>query len=325
MGDRLPRVDTLESVALLLRAYKKIFNGEMLDALYYINKAIELEPNFNLPYFIKGIILMCLGDVKKASEIFEMLIKKGSKNPLDWIYLGECYTAIGNCEEAIKCYKNASSESEKLISSAILEILCLESLGEYETSLEIIDKVLSQYPKMLSFWIKKVEILLHLGEYEKALLTIDEALKLNPEHKLALFYKALILSRLGRLKESLEIFKKLIDKYNIKWLEALRHAARVAIYLGEYETAEKYLKKGLEIRDDDTELLFNLGVVLAEKGKSEEAIKYFEKVLSLHPGYTLALLRIANIYERLGKLDKAVEYYNKVYAQIMPKENNDLE
>ncbi|ACV24648.1 hypothetical protein [Methanocaldococcus fervens] len=49
------RINTLEAVINVLKAYEELFNGNLIKALYYIDKSLELEPDFHLALFLKGL------------------------------------------------------------------------------------------------------------------------------------------------------------------------------------------------------------------------------------------------------------------------------
>ncbi|WP_423793247.1 tetratricopeptide repeat protein [Methanocaldococcus indicus] len=308
---KYPRISSLEATTYVLRAYRMLYEGKLLEALYYINEALELEEDFKLALFLKGLILQALGEIEKAKECFELLCKE-SKNPIDWMFLGQCYAMSGDCSSALKCYDKSLEVSSNFLSGYILKILCLENLGEYEKVLDEIDKLLVKASNSVPLYLKKAEILKRMGKYEDALDTVNRGLKIYPYHKSLLFLKGLLLFRLGHFKESAETFKTLIDKLGAYWLETLKYGAEVMTIIGDYETAEKYIDRALKIRDDDIELLYQKGIILMYKNELEEALKYFKKILKLDPNYLKAILRIANIYERLGKLNEAIEYYNKL-------------
>lgn len=104
---RTPRVDTLEAVANVLRAYRELFEGNLIKALYYVDKALELEPDFYLALFLKGLALSAKGEIKEAITTFEELLSYESKNPITWVFVGQLYGMSGNCDEALKCYNKA--------------------------------------------------------------------------------------------------------------------------------------------------------------------------------------------------------------------------
>ncbi|NPB03339.1 MAG: tetratricopeptide repeat protein [Thermotogae bacterium] len=50
-----------------------------------------------------------------------------------------------------------------------------------------------------------------------------------------------------------------------------------------YEEAERLLKKALDERPNDEELLYNLGLVYEMRSKEEEASEIYRRIIELHP------------------------------------------
>ncbi len=61
----------------------------------------------------------------------------------------------------------------------------------------------------------------------------------------------------------------------------------------EKETFESELKKVNRLRPNNADVLFNLGVISAERGKIEEANNYYDRALTINPNYINALLNKA--------------------------------
>jgi tetratricopeptide (TPR) repeat protein len=306
-----PRVDALEATTNVLKAYRELFEGNLLKALYYIDKALELEPDFCLALFLRGLILTAKGEIREAIESFENLMCGESKNPISWIFLGQLYGMSGNCEDALKCYNKALGIENRFPSAFLLKTICLEFLGEYDELLKTYDDILAHTKNFVPMWVKKAEILSKLGRYEEALLCLDKALNLKPHDKNALYLKGVLLKRMGKVKEALRCFKKLIDELNVRWIDAIRHAVSLCLIVGEFKDTERYIDMGLKIREDDVALWYFKGELFERLGKLDEALKCYEKVIELQPHYVKALLSKARIHEKKGEVEEAIKYYNK--------------
>ncbi|XRO77038.1 tetratricopeptide repeat protein [Methanocaldococcus sp. 10A] len=279
----LPRVNALEATTNVLKAYRELFNGNLLKALYYIDKALELEPDFRLALFLKGLILTAKGELNEAIKIYEELAYFGTKNPIVWTFLGQLYGISGKCEDALKCYDKALGIENRFPCAFLLKTICLEFLGEYEELLKTYDEILSYAPKFVPMWVKKAEVLRKLGRYEEALLCLNRALELKPYDKNALYLKGVLLKRMGKPKEAVECFKKLIDELNVKWIDAIRHAVSLMLALGDLKDAERYINMGLEMREDDVYFIYYKGELYERLGELDKAIECYNRVLNLFP------------------------------------------
>ncbi|WP_456472399.1 tetratricopeptide repeat protein [Methanocaldococcus sp.] len=313
MDRQTKRVQVLEAVTYALKAYRELFEGNLVNALYYCDKSLELEPDFNIPLFLKGLILFSIGKCDEAIKTFESLIKKGSENPITWMFLGQLYAISGSCPNALKCYENALGIENKFIPAKFLKLLCLESLGKYDLLLEEYNNILIIAPKLKILWVKKADILRKLGRYDEAIYCLDKALQYDKYDINALYLKGVILKRMNKFEEAYNVFKILIDELNVKWVDALRHMASICLTIGKFDEAIKYSKEGLKIMPKDATFLYYIGKAYERLKEYDKAVEYLNKCIKEKPTYIKAMLSLAKIYEELGDYENSVKLYNKIH------------
>ena len=59
--------------------------------------------------------------------------------------------------------------------------------------------------------------------------------------------------------------------------------------MGEVDMYQNLITKALEIEPNNVDLIFNLGVVNADKGDHEKAVNYYNKAIAMDPSYTKAI------------------------------------
>jgi tetratricopeptide (TPR) repeat protein len=181
-------------------------------------------------------------------------------------------------------------------------------------------------------WIKRGRELLDRGKYDQALKFYDTVIENNSERSEileALERKAEIYYIQNNLTQALEIYKKLVSKYeSIEEKFALAQVFRLMgnIYnsLNEPKLAIETYKKCLKIHEthlDPSEelffLLYDLGDLYYKSGNYIEALKIYKKVLKLREeqgpleGFAEDFSSIARIYFKLKKYYKSTEYYKK--------------
>jgi tetratricopeptide (TPR) repeat protein len=79
-----------------------------------------------------------------------------------------------------------------------------------------------------------------------------------------------------------------------------------AVWDQDWEVAEKYYRKALEIMPDQTIALTSLGLALFEQKKFDEALIFYTKAAQLSPNEPLAYEKMARIYARMGQVKKAI-------------------
>lgn len=96
------------------------------------------------------------------------------------------------------------------------------------------------------------------------------------------------------------------SKENLSWTQVMIGAK----YLDqkEYDQAEEYFSRAVEIKPDYYLALEHLAEVKAIKGNNEEAISLYEKTLELTPKPEF-YVALANLYENQGNNEKAQELY----------------
>lgn len=179
------------------------------------------------------------------------------------------------------------------------------------------------------------------GQYEKAKNALEEGVRLCKQyHPQKTLYLGWILSLLARtyrdlgeydkaknsLRESLELYPTL-DPSNNKHPCALIHLGVVYCYLSQYELAEKFIKRNLEINlkgypennINATWALNELGRVYCGLKKYDKAKKLLEKNLDIYSKYYgESHIRISSVLRQLGDIylleknwQKAQKYFEQ--------------
>ena len=99
--------------------------------------------------------------------------------------------------------------------------------------------------------------------------------------------------------------------------------------MGEVDQYQKLISKALEIEPNNVDLIFNLGVVNAEKGNYEDAISYYNKVITIDLNYTKAYLNAAALIldkegpmiEEMNSLGTSTADYNRYDELKIEREN----
>jgi tetratricopeptide (TPR) repeat protein len=81
---------------------------------------------------------------------------------------------------------------------------------------------------------------------------------------------------------------------------------------GNYELADAYFDKALEMDDSTTGVWLNLGTARFRSGKLDEAERYYRKALELNPKNPAAMSNLASLCEMTGKLKEALRLNKKI-------------
>jgi protein O-GlcNAc transferase len=135
----------------------------------------------------------------------------------------------------------------------------------------------------------------------------------NPEGWMR--YGALLCAS-NRWEESKEILEKALGLTPTGWvLEAVLYYLGISLtYLEEYEKAEEYLKRVVEITNKPRNAWFNLGFLYENWGKPDEAIKAYKESLIADPDFIKAWGAIGRVYEENGQFDEAEATYRNILS-----------
>lgn len=157
---------------------KGLFNdGEIEKAFKNFNKAILLNNEFALAYFVKAEALIEIYEADDAEKCINKYLKLVPNDPKAYWKLVDIHDLTGDFD---KC------------------IYYCEKLLEYDNQNAII-------------YLKKGEFLTILNDFKKALDCFDICLKLNPNNYDALCDKASVLLSLCNKEEALELYNRAIE------------------------------------------------------------------------------------------------------------------
>ena len=254
-------------------------------ALYYFNRAIELDPTLPEAYEGRGSYYIHKAEKQKAIDDFNKSIRLSPSNPLAYLRLGITYFLSRDYVDALK---NLRKADELTKSDAIQESIIITrwwvyiSVGDYQKVMAPLSGPLVVPVDTLNVlqgtcWMLQVQ-----GKYEEMLPVAESLEKMYPDQATAYDWKARALVGLGRMQE-----------------------------------AEDCIRLSLKYSEPELNTLFYIGIVLWSNGKRDEAMKYFnmqkdyciESISSKNEyGQTMASYELAGIYAFLGNKEEAYNW-----------------
>lgn len=154
----------------------------------------------------------------------------------------------------------------------------------------------------------------------EAQVHLQEAIKIHPNYKNAYLL-------LGNSSNYLQDFDKAIQYYNkVLTFDAndkngfnnlgitYRDAGKFYGEKGDFTKAERYLKKALEMRGEEYEILRLLGVLNGTRGNHPVAIQFFQKALNQQPRNAQALFNLSAAYQYAGDPQSADKFLQQARA-----------
>ena len=275
-----------------------------------------------------SLILALLGKVTFAARMSGLYLTATSRMLLTRIFIfllcaGCTLTAVYAGNFAIKHPHDVVTkfiDYKKYVRSALI-------LRDYETVLNLLDAYKQKYGEDKDYDFFKCVALAHLGRdnAEDVCSSLELAKYSKDDQIRILLAQIKIADRKGNLKEKLDLYRKLWDKYGYRGPEMLEYIKLVAsqdertravsllkewlrknpveklkpsvllsvgeIYfqLGEYDKAilvYKYVLNKLQSKLSKASVYFRIGECYYQKGDTSEALKYFSKAKALDKNYT---------------------------------------
>ena len=302
-----------DDITLNLRLSSALYSTKKyLNALTYLNKALEKDPRIYFALYYKGKILLSIKNYNKAIIAFTDAVKYHPQKTKLHKYIGDTFFKLNEHSKAIAHYikyvkeNNGDSNFYNSLATAYFKI------KDIDNSIKYYNKALELKPDDALIHNNIGIVYFHKGDIEKSIMHYKTGLKYAP-------YNPEIHNNLG---------SALFQQSNID--DALLHLKTALNLKPDYKeakenflTLKKYQKKSIEnqiieikenIKNDPENFqnYNNLGKLYLKNEDINKAVEAFEKCLSLNSDFFDALLNLAKSYTQQKDYFKAIEQYNKM-------------
>lgn len=269
-------------------------------------------------------------------DIKKLYFPSGSLNKNDQIYLAELYSNMRYNNQAKEATAELSKQSSLLLESDYANYVAsygaMQS-GDYETAKKFINQAINKNSQNINYKRLKAEIIAqsdnpktaqdYFGDFDVSNFKTTVFEKEMYASKQYILYKSVKNDYLkkyhlayyyydnGELNKAIGVLQTSISgKKNInKDVYAL--SARVYFDMKEYEKAQNYALKALDIDKKNPAALIVLGDLANRNKNYTDAINYYKKVQGKCSNF-VPELRLAQTYLTLNDIQKAKEIYSKI-------------
>jgi len=170
--------------------------------------------------------------------------------------------------------------------------------------------------------------LLKEGRYDEALAVFEEFAVKFPEIYAVHLNIGNALMEKGDLDRAEAEFKSVLDKNGPALedlrkqkdtsLKALSALGEVALKRGDFETAQAFFRRALEISPEDPSAAYNVGEIFFSNQKTDEAIAFFELAIKIKKDWPKAYHRLGLVCLNKGDFPKALENLKK-FLELDPQ------
>jgi tetratricopeptide (TPR) repeat protein len=221
------------------------------------------------------------GDFKEAQQRFTELASHGDATDASLLYLADIAARDGDTEAALAGYRRLADSSYGLEARAKAASILL-TRSKRDEALVLLDDYASDHPDTeFETRLSEARLLADHGDAEGGLKLLSASLEQHPDHPAIEYGRAVILERAGRVKESVEVFERLLKERpdDPVLMNALGYTlADHSLDLGR---AEGLIHKAMLSTPDSPAVLDSLGWVRYRQGDVKAAVPDFERAYSL--------------------------------------------
>jgi arylsulfatase A-like enzyme/Tfp pilus assembly protein PilF len=240
----------------------------------------------------------------------------------------------------------------------------------FEEVVEVAEAIAREEPQIVEVHAALGAAYRKLGDERRALASYEKVLELNPDANFAMIDVLSVLLRLGENQRAVERGREFVARFpadpilhtelgyayfnlgeNERALEhleraismdpkasALTKAAELHGLRGDYATAERYIRRALEIDPEQPGAFLLLGQIEESRSNPEAALANYRVELEHNPADFRAAFRAAVILRSMGRMEEAVPYARMaiegnprfslpyfMVAEYLLKEGGDLE
>ena len=192
--------------------------GQPLEALFFLEKALDIDPDYLHAQFLKGCVLGDLGKYQEGIDLVKNVISSGLDDYEMHGNLGILYQDSGDYNSAITAFNKALS-FPSIVNPEFIEVRlanCYSELGQFTQAVKIYDKLIHD----------------------------------NDTNTYALFNKAIVSDKMGNSAGSLKLLKQVVS-IDSDFVRAWHELADLYEKIGAPDEAKMCRTKAEDIRSKE--------------------------------------------------------------------------
>jgi tetratricopeptide (TPR) repeat protein len=158
--------------------------GLVDEAIKYLNRALSLNPNHHLSYYLLGLAYVKKQSLAEAEAAIQKCLELKPDFSEAHISLGEIYEDTSKLDKAEDEYKKAYAVAQNYSTSFHLAMLYY-GRGKLDQALEYVQKAIQKDSRSIQAYNLQGVILNKLGRYPESIQSFQSVLKIDPNYAVA--------------------------------------------------------------------------------------------------------------------------------------------
>ena len=259
--------------------------------------------------FQQGNVLMMLGQVDRAIEIYADAIKFNPNNTYIYNNRGSAYGSKNSFDPAIADYTRAIELSPNYADAYFNRGVVYGAKGDYDRAIEDYAKAIELKPDFAEAYTNRGAAYLKAGKLEQVIDDYNRAIEFKLDYTDAYFNRGVAYGSKGDYDRAIADYTRAIE-LSPNYADAYFNRGVAYGSKGDYDRAIADYTKAIQLHPDLAKAYTHRGIAYDKKGEIIYAIQDYSMAIGLNPEFAEAYIHRGNVY--LSKIDihRAIEDYN---------------
>ena len=185
-------------------------NNNIEESLVYLNKAVELNPNYAEAFINRGLIHLSKENKIEALLDLESAYELKPYMKQIWNFVINLKIEFKQFPEAIQLLTVMTKSDPTNEKNFANMALCHQRLAEHEKAIELYNKALAIKPDYVEVYLNLGNLLKEQGKPEEAIEAYNKALAIKPDYAEAYSNMGIALQQQGKPEEAIKAYKNAI-------------------------------------------------------------------------------------------------------------------
>ena len=299
------------------------YSGDLTKALEAFETVLKGSPPNPEALFYKAQILSYKGQTLQAIEVIKKAVNAEPDNLFYTYKLAEFYGLVKDDASAISIWQDIKSKLPGETKSYYELADIYEKQGKLSLAISELEEVLNvETQASVKVFYRLGKLCLKIGNEAKGIYYINKSLEFEPENLDILLFLGNFYYENGNYSNALNYYKGVIntDPYRI---QIHRRIAYIYYMRKDYKNSAVHLEKICRLEKDRIKNHYNLGCIYCQTANYEGAIKEFSRVLEKTPEDGSSHYNLGCIYFKTGNYDNALKKFSRA-VELSPHDSRYL-